>query len=417
VLLALLLSGCLKLPWLGSQPKDALFLTIHDLPDDLDPDISITGPDGSNHYSPAGEHLELLLSPPSREIITRQVALKNLAAGTYTITARDAVHRPAADRPTTFSPDIHTQEARLVRGGVVRATVQYTPDREYGQAAVKRLNEYRSLAGVDPVTLDVERGTALWLHTRYLAENGVTGYSEDPRKPWYTFPGAQASRRSSLTSLAYDLSSHYRAEWDDPAWPIDALVNAPFNFLRFMSPELGKVHVATYHSPASCGDFSPCEPKERDWFISAVQGSSLVPRKAEGNVRFPEHQQTVTTLSFHQDTPHFFTEENPDPLTACPGYASPAGLPIFTMSGESSDPPAITGSQLERNGTPVDHCVFTADTYTNPDESHQSFARSILRWDGAVMLMPREPLEPNSTYTVTISTSTGVDSWEFHTDQ
>ncbi len=54
-------------------------------------------------------------------------------------------------------------------------------------------------------------------------------------------------------------------------------------------------------------------------------------------------------------------------------------------------------------------------TYTNPDADEQTSARRILEAYGAVVIVPRQPLQSERTYEVTVTYESTSDTWEFHT--
>jgi len=66
-----------------------------------------------------------------------------------------------------------------------------------------------------------------------------------------------------------------------------------------------------------------------------------------------------------------------------------------------------------QGSTPLEHCVYDETSYTNPDGSDQSLGRSILDARDAIVLIPREPLTPGSSYTVSITVSGQTYAWSF----
>ena len=377
--LPLLLTACVDVIQAPSAQPDTIRVTITGLPDEVSANATLAGPAGLEHALPESE------------------TLTGLPAGAYTLMAEDATYRHS-----TFNPEPPQQQLTLEDKGLA-ATIAYAPHRAYSEAALAHLNEYRATAGVPPLALDANGSLPNWLHARYAAENGVTGHSEDPTLPWYSTEGHQAGLASNLT---YSRNTWgYSDRWKNPTWPIESFVDAPFHFFHLLRPTATSARIATYYSPADC-EASPCEPKDRHWMVGAVEIRGPWTWPAGKTIRFPEAEQTVTALEHHSETP--------SPLTACPGYVAPAGLPIFVMHGPANVP-RVTSSSLTLGGTAVEHCVFTTDTYTNPNASHQDTGRGLLEAFGAIVLLPREPLEPKSTYRVQISSDRGTEAWSFHT--
>jgi hypothetical protein len=105
-----------------------------------------------------------------------------------------------------------------------------------------------------------------------------------------------------------------------------------------------------------------------------------------------------------------FVAPNPNPLTACPGYTAPSGLPISLQLAEVPD---ITSASLLENGVPVEHCVVDADSYTNPDPLHEEVARSLMETWRFGIVIPRAALNVGSTYTVNVTVNGEELSWSF----
>jgi hypothetical protein len=108
-----------------------------------------------------------------------------------------------------------------------------------------------------------------------------------------------------------------------------------------------------------------------------------------------------------------FWSETPDPLTSCPGYATPAGLPIIIQVGPGNRTPHITAHSITRNGVSLEHCAFDETTYTNPDAAEQSVGRNVLDIRDAVVLIPRAPLDQWTEYSVSVTADGQTYRWSF----
>lgn len=105
---------------------------------------------------------------------------------------------------------------------------------------------------------------------------------------------------------------------------------------------------------------------------------------------------------------HYAGGEYPDPLAPC-GYHAPSGLPIIIQLGNGNLSPQIKHSDLHGQGNSLPHCIYTENTYTNPDSSQQNLARSILNAQDAVVLIPQAPLKDGS-YTVSLTIAVAPNS-------
>jgi hypothetical protein len=112
-----------------------------------------------------------------------------------------------------------------------------------------------------------------------------------------------------------------------------------------------------------------------------------------------------------------FTNEWPNPLSACPGYAAPTGLPITVMTGNWIDAELNSYSieRIARGGAAIklDACGFDFSSYTNRDANSQEVARNILHGQGTVVVIPRAPLEKGAAYRVSITASGKRYQWTF----
>lgn len=105
--------------------------------------------------------------------------------------------------------------------------------------------------------------------------------------------------------------------------------------------------------------------------------------------------------------------ESPDPLTSCPGYASPAGLPIILQIGNGNVTPSVGDHSFTDGSAALDHCVFDETSYTNPDSGTQALGRSVLNSRDAIVLIPRSPLTTGLPYTVSVTANGQTYSWSF----
>jgi len=105
--------------------------------------------------------------------------------------------------------------------------------------------------------------------------------------------------------------------------------------------------------------------------------------------------------------------EWPDPLSSCPGYATPAGPPLIVQLGSGNLVPLVTDHGFYQEGVSLPHCVFDETNYSNSSLSTQNSGRAILNSRDAVVLMPRDPLQFGQTYTASITANAVQYSWTF----
>jgi hypothetical protein len=221
-----------------------------------------------------------------------------------------------------------------------------------------------------------------------MVETGTVAHAEDPASSAYTPAGNAAAAVSELIAFSWANSD---------ANAIDGLVEGPFHALGLLDPSLATAGFAGYRGAGtaigSAFDFLPGAGRG----ATRPAGSGPVTWPADG-ARLP-----LSTAA---------PGEYPDSLTAC-GYAQPAGVPLIFEYGEGGGATRVGAHALLRDGAPVAHCVFDASSYTNPDPAAQALGRAILGDFSAVVIVPRRPLAPGSTYTVHLVVDGQPYSWSF----
>ena len=76
--------------------------------------------------------------------------------------------------------------------------------------------------------------------------------------------------------------------------------------------------------------------------------------------------------------------------------------------------PKVTAHSIHWGKVVVEHCVFTAADYANPDATGQQHGRAVLAGYGGVVMIPRKPLLAGETYTVDLTVDNVPYNWSFH---
>lgn len=252
------------------------------------------------------------------------------------------------------------------------------------------LNQYRAAAALPPLTEEPAWSRGNNLHARYSVKNDILDHSEDRRNEWYTPEGAEAAQYSNLMASAdFSASDNYA---------IDAWMQAPFHALGILDPKLQRVGYGSYREPDGGLQMTAG--------LDIIRGlSDATAQSVQYPILWPE-DGTTTPLSQHWG-------EYPDPLSSCPGYRAPSGLPVILQLGPGNITPEVSASSFSQGETVLESCVFTEATYTNTDPGSQSMGRSILDGRDAVVLIPRQPLFPGKVYTVSITANGQTYTWSF----
>jgi uncharacterized protein YkwD len=251
-------------------------------------------------------------------------------------------------------------------------------------------NYYRALADLSPVTERPELSDGAWLHARYMVKNDLIEHSETVGNPWYSDEGHAAAGSSNLAVSTIESTTD--------EWAIDTWMQAPFHAVGILDPRLVEVGYGSYREADGGFQMGAALDVISGRVFTATAGITFP-------IEWPGDGMTVP-LTLHWG-------ETPSPLTSCPGYSEPAGLPIILQLGRGELTPDMTGHSFTRGGTPLEHCVFDETSYSNPDSGDQDLGRLILDGRDAIVLIPREPLEAGESYTASITVDAVTHTWSF----
>jgi hypothetical protein len=253
---------------------------------------------------------------------------------------------------------------------------------------LRDLNHWRALASVKPIREEQDEIPGATAHARYmvknyLARNPETPHREEPSNPWYTPEGAQAAPKGDELGPAPGSPK-------SPIYSIDWWMDASFHRLTLLNRNLAGAAFARYCESGVCAavlvlDSQSEVDSDPTWFSQFPEPVMFPPNRMTLSAKF------ATLIS----------GEWPEPLS-CAGYKRPAGYPI-TLQFDYRFVPKLLSFTLSRNGTSTQMCGYDGTDYSNPDPATQAWGRSGLKGQGAVVLIPRQPLTPGVTYTVTVS--------------
>ncbi len=298
--------------------------------------------------------------------------------------------RPVVAAPGATSPQSRVYLPVASRSVATEVNPPAPPSETAAPEWLAYLNYYRATAGLPPVTENPAWSQGCLNHARYIVLNRFATHAEDPANPWYTPDGDRCGRNGNVvlggTSAPAD------------RFAIDSWMQAPFHALGIIDPLLAQVGYGSYRNPANTLTGAT---------LDIIRGRSYeLAGSAPYPVKWPGDGAVVPLDRYRGD-------ELPDPLTACPGYSAPTGLPVVVQLGAGTVVPQVSGSYFAANGVPLEHCVFDQTSYTNPNPAFQSLARAVLAARSAVILIPRAPLQAGVTYTVAIAANGQTHTWSF----
>jgi hypothetical protein len=190
----------------------------------------------------------------------------------------------------------------------------------------------------------------------------------------------------------------YGKPWITPQAAINGWISTPFHRLAILDPLLQAAGYGQYCDGGSCAAALN--------LLTDMDPVPLIPTMLARPIMFPPDASTLPLKSWEG--------EWPDPLTSCPGYGAPSGLGITLQLGLTLQT-NLSQYQLTHGDaakSTIEACGFDSNTYVNPDPETQRRGRHILTNLGAIVIVPREPLEPGH-YTVTLTANDRPYAWSF----
>ena len=259
-------------------------------------------------------------------------------------------------------------------------------------------NSYRVSSGVNRVTENPRLTVAAQHHADYLASTSakfLVGefenlHKENPASPYYSSDGSTLG----TGVIAWTKGKYTSA--------VDQLMTAPFHAIGILRENLSEVGFGT----AIAGE-DAFSPKSRITNFSVIAG--LQQNSRTKVILFPGPQEKVHVNSF--------TGENPEPREACgENFEEFYGLPIFASllhNPDTSIRVTLTlpsGKQLIE-GTEL--CIVTENNFKTSDPIYGPAAKSIMKSENLVLIIPRSPLSEGK-HTVQILEKSRPDiKWSF----
>jgi uncharacterized protein YkwD len=271
---------------------------------------------------------------------------------------------------------------------------------------LKQVNDFRASVNLAPVESDPKLSDGDRKHATYLLKNfateihegtlGVEVHSEDAANALYTPEGAEAARNSDIAEQGAAAGQKLP---DPQGWAIDGWMVAPLHRLPILSPLL--------HQAGFAFD---CENTMCVALLNVHSGADAPPRigaALEHPILFPPDDGSIPSAMAKLEN------EIPNPLTGCNGYTFPAGLPITVQLGPAVEAQLNSFSIARADGDQIEACGFDANSYYNPDEGQRNSVIGMLRSHGAIVIIPRNPLEAGTRYEVLAMVNGRDYKWSF----
>jgi len=258
------------------------------------------------------------------------------------------------------------------------------------------VNYYRALACLPAVTENAAYSDGDRKHAKYMVKEDFIGHAESATSQYYTPEGAAAAAASNVmvTSDA-NAADNYA---------IDLWMRGPFHAVGIIDPKLQQVGFGSYRE--ADGGYQMAAA------LNVISGlGSSPPASVAFPVMWPADGLTVNLRSYTGS-------ESPDPLASCAGYTAPSGLPIILQLGAGNavafgGASPVTAFSFKQGAATLESCEFDENNYQNPDSNSQNLGRAVLSTRDAIVIVPRNPLTPGATYTVSVTANSQVYTWSF----
>lgn len=386
----------------------SLLLTACQQPAAPTPEVTVASPAPARVWPGADSTVTLQLERSGGHTapvtLTVQSPLPGLSAAVTTVGTQVNVHLQAS---ASLPPQGYVPVALTVTDGTRTRTVRLPVevgnviDREQ-----RRLNDLRASAHLPGVPFDVQGSMNCWLHGRYAVHNKTLGHTEDLSLPYASADGRACAEQSNVMGYAPTLDD-LRRKTD----VVDVLIGAPFHAMGMLDRNLRGSAIGLYADPT---------PQPGGYHLA---GGAVTVSDRPGNsaqtLQYPGDGAVTDLLTYGGG-------EWPDPLTPCAGFTGVTGLPLFVMSTPATETTA-TRPVVRVSGSAVAACAYGSAQYVNTTDapgnytggpvSAQDMGRRILKGQGAVIVIPRDPLPPGATVEVEVSVNGQRHAWSFTTAQ
>jgi cysteine-rich secretory family protein len=313
---------------------------------------------------------------------------------------------------------------------ITSSAPQPAPLQEPFQSVLVRWNYYRAAAGVPPIVADPALNEAALHHAKYLVNNHIdagdavisqgrmletgwnaSAHAESVGNPWYTEDGEKWAQYATVirgTAPPTDGT----ALVDEQASRLDSFA--------VLDPQLATIGFGIFCDKGDCaGVIIYRRGLTKSQFLALYEGNSMDWNAMLGTMPFTE-ARLRRPIEFPASGMLFPSRayrgsEYPNPLSGCRGYAPPSGVPIILQLGAPAEGEnvKVSSSSLSDDGSQVETCAYDATSYANPDGYQQTRLREGLHAYGAVVVIPKDPLQPGHQYTVSVVADSQSFTWSF----
>lgn len=271
-------------------------------------------------------------------------------------------------------------------------TIQASPTPVSGPDWLRYTNLFRIQAGLPQLRENESWSEGSRLHSMYMIHTNTTGHAEQPTSPHYNQLGDESGQNGNIAASGWIGAPD--------TWAVDYWMSATFHVVPILNSRLTEAGFGVFRDANSSLKMTATMD------VASRRELSDVPAAVSFPILFPQDGGQTWVLKYS-------LPEYPNPLTACPGFQRPTGAPIVVQIGSGDQTPNVTQSELLQDGAPIQHCVIDETRYVNGESRVQEIGRNILDEQDAVVIIPAQPLQAGSTYSVNVTINGEEMSWQF----
>jgi len=255
------------------------------------------------------------------------------------------------------------------------------------------LNLFRDMAGLPRFTELESLTQGSLLHSKYMVLNDKPiAHNEDEANPLFDPAGRQAAINGNIFATSQIQADH--------VWSTNFWISAPFHLMAVINPNVDKVGYGRYNQ--EIGQFH----------MAAVLDIRSELGNVENGVQYPIYFPGDGTETWVVRRSLY---EWPDPLGSCPGYSAPTGPALILQLGDGSLTPKVESHAVYQGTKLIESCAYNETTYVNPDPFAQQTGRTIIGSQDAIIIIPKNHLPINETFTVQVTVDGEPYEWSFST--
>ncbi|WP_282939193.1 S-layer homology domain-containing protein [Paenibacillus sp. RC67] len=232
------------------------------------------------------------------------------------------------------------------------------------QASLDLLNTLRRAVGVPTVSLNENLGKASQAHANYQEIDKKMGHTEEQGKQGFSGVGPWDRAKAFGYASAGSVGETVASTNTYPAGATQVLIDAPFHRIILLMPSFRDVGIGVSNG------FTVINPGTKEYVYNAQNYSQ---------VYYPYNGQTGIPTFWH-------AYETPNPLQYYGKSGAKVGYPISISTTTGGKLDHISAQITDASGNQVDY--YLVDSQHSGNEN-------------AILYIPKEPLKPNTTYTVT----------------